>query len=76
MPAKSIPVTIPGEPIARMRRHTPPPWRYASTSSMNTVMKKDRQKVIFQPSVTSMLRTRTPAVAQHSVAPSIRAIPL
>ena len=39
-------------------------------------MKDDRQKAIFQPSVTSMLRTRTPAVAQHNVAPTIRAMPL
>src|SRR5206468_4326469 len=47
-----------------------------NTTSRNTVMMDDRQKVIFQPSVTSMLRTRTPAVAQHSVAPTIRAMPL
>ncbi len=39
-------------------------------------MKNERQKVIFQPSVTSMLRTRTPALAQHSVAPIIRTMPL
>ena len=62
----------PGNPTARIFCHTEPRCCSESQPATATVMKNERQKVISQPSDSVMFRTSTPALDQHSVAPTIR----
>jgi len=75
MVAHSTPEIRPGRPMARMRRSVSARYCTTSTPVRNRTMKNERQKVTSQPSRTDWLRTSTPAVAQHSVAPSMSSSP-
>ena len=75
MTVNRAPDTIPGVPTSRILRHVLPRCCCHSQPPRNSTMKTERQKVISQLSEICMLRTSTPALDQHSVAPTMNSNP-